>query len=973
MQVHQNGFHYARPLSATSVEPSPAAPEPEAPPQRETFRFTFDTGGRADIRNVRMKGSFDPVTGAYDPGWNQGRPIPMRDDGQGGDEKAGDGIYTASVELVTNGKQKAFEWGVIGDVSGAREKWLPLQDGNLGFMVDGPERTINYSPIQNHLMGVHRRGGDGISFRTWAPVMGSGIFKDYHLEVEIFEPDGRLRERQRMTRENGTGCWQYSRPTGWQDLEGLPYRYVARHENGRSLKMGDQEVAYSDPYARFVQGQQRGVERIYVDPVLGIETGWYDDSNKGGPNYSDNPTWGRFTVDDRPDAERVQLILKDYQGRPMTREQLLDRLGEPRLVPYEEAPPKDRRDVDILRSWGIDADGKVTRYQWTNSVEEDGAINLTKVGNAWVATVNNFERLKGMHYEFRVFEGGRLVGDRNGDGELQPPERLATPFNDPVTDRISGRPGAERLSLIRESRFQFQHQNAPRKTTDPARFTIYEMHVGSFMGSKDNANPSNFKDLIEHLDYLDELGVNTLELMPTSEFGGKRDWGYTPDFYFAGAQAYGFEMDAQQALQRGLCTEKEAEGKETVWVHGTDAIKLFVDEAHKRGFNIMGDVVYNHASGKADADNPLWAIDGSDRSFFKWFGKYLSYSDWGAKPNFAAPGVKQFFVDNAVQQLEELGFDGIRFDFTQVLHDTGSTAERWEGMQTLRMLNRAIDMVRPGAYTVAEDFSRSWLVAADYDKSEWQGEAEWRMEKRGMGFDAVWNDRFHDDMIGALEGTDPKFTMDRLMEALTAHVDVQHWGKAVVYTHSHDEVGNSGQWAARMAARSQETAETMKPFPRAMARTAAGITLTAAGVPMLFQGEEFLDNADYKHGVTSTWGNDLRWLEMKLDPAQLDQIKAGHGDPEAVKRWKEMTPQQRELAEQLALKRGHFNWYKELTRLRASSSALTATSEIARYWTHNEERTLAFRRKSGSEEFLVASNFSRDGRSVPLPEGRWQV
>lgn len=62
-------------------------------------------------------------------------------------------------------------------------------------------------------------------------------------------------------------------------------------------------------------GQQRGLEKIFVDPVLGFETGWYDDSGKGGPNYADNPTWGRFTVDNHGDAQKVQLVLRDEQGR----------------------------------------------------------------------------------------------------------------------------------------------------------------------------------------------------------------------------------------------------------------------------------------------------------------------------------------------------------------------------------------------------------------------------------------------------------------------------------------------------------------------------------------------------------------------------------------------------------------------------------------------------------------------------------
>ena len=442
-------------------------------------------------------------------------------------------------------------------------------------------------------------------------------------------------------------------------------------------------------------GQQRGVERIFVDPVLGIETGWYDDSGKGGCNYADNPQWGRFTVDNRPNAENVQLVLMDEKGKQLDKNALLNLLGEPKLVSYDEAKPEDKRDVDTLNRWGVDSDGKVTAYQWTDTVSDDGSINMKKVGDAWVSTVNNFEKLQGLKYEFRVYEDGKLVGDKDGSNTLNEIERENTPFNDPYSNIISERPGAERLSLVKETSYDFKHDFGNRKTEDPKKFVIYEAHVGSFMGSKDNANPSTFKDLISNLDYIEKLGTNTIELMPTNEFGGKRDWGYTPDYYFAGAEAYGFEMPVDEALSRGVVRADEVKGKDSVWVHGTDAIKIFVDEAHKKGFNVFCDVVYNHTSGKADADNPVAMIDGDKQSFFKWWGEHTSESGWGAKPNFSAKEVKQFFTNNAVQQLEEFHFDGIRFDFTQVLHNTGSTGEKWEGMQTLRKINKTIDMVNP--------------------------------------------------------------------------------------------------------------------------------------------------------------------------------------------------------------------------------------------------------------------------------------
>jgi 1,4-alpha-glucan branching enzyme len=963
----------------------------------KTFTFQYDTAGRKTINDIQLKGSFNPETGQYDKEWNKGKGIPMFDDGTHGDKVAGDGVYSVSVALDKTGNVKDFEWGVSGDIHDARgnkvknDEWLIIE-GSMKLNVDGSETDQIYRPTTHHLMGVHKKGENGIAFQTWSPEMGKGDLKDYKLFVDIYK-DNKLVASNPMVKDEKTGNWSYENANGWKDFDGASYQYAAKDANGNPLLFGKDKspLVYSDPYSRYLEGQQRGLERIYVDSILGIETGWYDDSGKGGVNYADNPQWGRFTVDNREKADNVQLVLTDANGKQLTKKELLDRLGEPKLKKYEEASPEEKKDADTLNRWGVDTDGKVTAYQWTDNVNEDGTINMKKIGDAWVSTVNNFDKLVGLKYEFNVYEDGKLVGDKDGDNKLNEIERKNTPFNDPVSNVISPRPGSERKSLIKESSYVFKNDLAKRKNDDPKKYVIYEAHVGSFMGSKDNANPSTFKDMIANLDYIEKLGANTIELMPVNEFGGKKDWGYTPDYYFAGAEAYGFEMPVKEAIEKGVVRADEVKDKETVWVHGTDAIKLFTDEAHKKGFDVFCDVVYNHTSGKADADNPMYLIDGDKKSFFTWWGKYISFSPWGEKPATDHQAGKEFFTNNAMQQLDEFHFDGIRFDFVQVLHDSGSTGERYEGMQTLIKINKTIDQFHPKAYTVGEDFSRSWLVPADYNKSEWQGEGEWRMEKKGMGFNAVWNDRFHDDLMGALEGTDGKFSMDRLMEAVTGHIDVANWENAVVYAHSHDEVGNSGQWASRMAAHSQDKKDVEKHYPRAMARTAAAITLTTAGTPMIFQGEEFLDNADYKHGITSTWGNDMDWLNFAMTPDKLEIFKRilqkGEGErntevsklrekeQDYFERYMNMNDEQKAEAEVLANKRGNFEFYKNLIKLRDSSPAFSTGSSIERTFTHNGDRVMAYERKGGNDDYVVISNFSeqdRDNYKVGLPPGKWK-
>ncbi len=515
---------------------------------------------------------------------------------------------------------------------------------------------------------------------------------------------------------------------------------------------------------------------------------------------------------------------------------------------------------------------------------------------------------------------------------------------------------------------------------------IYEAHVGSVMSSPDNAVPATFEDVVANLDYLDTLGVDSLELMPLQEFGAKRDWGYATSYYYAITDSYGFAMDRNQALDLKLIEPDEQPGAERVWISGGEAVKLLVDEAHKRGLNVFSDVVYNHISGRGDVENPLGLIDGDKRSFVNWWGKGESYTPWGVKPNFSDQAVKDFFSDNAAQQALEFGFDGIRFDFTQVLHNTGTEAEQVEGMNTLRQVNRALQFVRPGAYAVAEDFSGNWLVAANLDASQQQGS----VLKKGMGFQGVWNDRFHDDLLATVRG---EADVDRLMGALAFHEGVTGWDRGVIYAHSHDEVGNTGNWIARAAAGSKDEAAVRAPYPRAISGTATALTLLGPGTPMLFQGEEFQANNDFKHGLTSTWGADMRWLDFRVTPDRADEFRRIAGldraqqeversrlspaEQQFFDRYLQMSADQRQDAHKLADQAGQFERTRELVALRRSSAAFSAAGGVSRVYTHNLDRVLAYKRDCGGsqDEFVVVSNFAnqdRAGYRIPLPPGEWR-
>jgi malto-oligosyltrehalose trehalohydrolase len=89
---------------------------------------------------------------------------------------------------------------------------------------------------------------------------------------------------------------------------------------------------------------------------------------------------------------------------------------------------------------------------------------------------------------------------------------------------------------------------------------LYELHVGTF------SPEGTFAGVKEKLDYLVELGVTAIELMPLSEFPGRRNWGYDGVLPFAPKSAYGTP----------------------------DELKDLVQNAHARGLMVFLDVVYNH-------------------------------------------------------------------------------------------------------------------------------------------------------------------------------------------------------------------------------------------------------------------------------------------------------------------------------------------------------------------------------------------
>ena len=374
------------------------------------------------------------------------------------------------------------------------------------------------------------------------------------------------------------------------------------------------------------------------------------------------------------------------------------------------------------------------------------------------------------------------------------------------------------------------------------RLVIYELHIGTFNATK-GRGPGTFATAIEKMDYLRDLGVNAIEVMPVTEFAGDISWGYNPAHPFAVESVYG----------------------------GPAGFGAFVEAAHAHGLAVILDVVYNHFG---PGDLALWQFDGWSEN---GLGGIYFYNDWRAstpwgdnRPDYGRGEVRAYLRDNALMWLNTHGVDGLRWDATAYIrsyrgqpHEPGDDLP--EGWGLCQWINDELRRVRPGFITLAEDYrDNPWIV-----KDTGAG---------GAGFNAQWDGAFvHPVRLALLAAEDRHRDLDAIISALRHRYEGDAF-RRVIFSESHDEVAN-GQ--ARLA--SEIDAGTSDSYSaRKRSVLGAVLTLTAPGVPMLFQGQEFLEDGWFRDAVPVDWAKlgkhgGIRALYRDLVRLRLDQggVSAG--------------------------------------------------------------------------------------------------
>lgn len=340
---------------------------------------------------------------------------------------------------------------------------------------------------------------------------------------------------------------------------------------------------------------------------------------------------------------------------------------------------------------------------------------------------------------------------------------------------------------------------------------IYELHVGTF-NRPDPATPGTFDTAIEKLDYLKDLGVTTIELMPVTSMAYSNGWGYAPNYIFSAESMLG----------------------------GRHGLMQFVRACHERGIGVILDVIYNHFYGDTD----LWQFDGwseNNRGGIYFYNDERGDTPWGGRPDYGRPEVRQFILDNITMWLSEYRLDGLRLDSTIYMRNTmgvdGDPAhdidDAWVLLQDIVTLAHKIN---PSAIMIAEDSAASAYITKPRTENGCEFDAQWE-----LGFPHGLRDGF-----GLTPGTEA--TLAGVRYTLEHDYNGNAFEK-IIFSDSHDTAANG-------SARLNDIVTPENPtslVARQKSLLAASLMFTAPGIPMLLQGAEFLQKGAFNDWQALEW------------------------------------------------------------------------------------------------------------------------
>ncbi len=330
---------------------------------------------------------------------------------------------------------------------------------------------------------------------------------------------------------------------------------------------------------------------------------------------------------------------------------------------------------------------------------------------------------------------------------------------------------------------------------------IYEMHLGTFTGA------GTFDAAIEKLDYLVDLGIDFVELMPVNSFSGTHGWGYDGVLWYSVHEPYG----------------------------GPDALVRFVDACHARGLGVLIDAVFNHL--------------GPSGNYLPRFGPYMSSGSnpWGEGINIAdadSDEVRRYIIGCALRWMRDFHADGLRLDAVHALVDTTAIHILEEAATETDWLSAQLG--RPLSLVAESDLNDPRLITP--------------RARGGYGLTAQWADDIHHAIHTAVSGERQGYYADFGSVATLAHTLRRGYFHAatyssfrhrrhgrpldtstipgtrlVAYTCTHDQVGNR--------ALGDRPSQNLTVGQLAIK---AALALGSPYTAMLFMGEEYAASTPFQ-------------------------------------------------------------------------------------------------------------------------------
>jgi len=443
----------------------------------------------------------------------------------------------------------------------------------------------------------------------------------------------------------------------------------------------------------------------------------------------------------------------------------------------------------------------------------------------------------------------------------------------------------------------------------------YELHTGTF------SKKGDFDGIIARLDYLKDLGINAIEILPVSQFSGHRNWGYDGVYPFAVQNSYG----------------------------GPKKLMELVNACHEKGIAVILDVVYNHF--------------GPEGNYTNNFGHYFtdSYSTpWGLPINFDGPhsdAVRNYFLQNALMWCRDYHIDALRLDAVHAIFDFSAKHIMHELAENIQKLE--------------EETGRKHFLIAESHLNDVRYISP--IKNGGYGLHAQWSDDFHHAIHTLITGEKKGYYMDfgkpeQLSKAIKnafvydgkySEFRKKTYGSTtennpgeqfVIFNQNHDQVGNRLHGDRLISMTGFETVKLI-----------AGATLTAPNIPMLFMGEEYGERNPFYYFVSH--------LDPKLNKlvreGRKNEFKAFYPDAsESPNPDSPETFQASKLSwdiENDVEKKTMQAFYRELIKLRKNHTVLNALDkdnlQIA-----NNEKLFVLERWKQQQRVLVIMNFDSKNR-----------